>query len=295
MATFYELLREKIEKFNPYHDARGRFATSSGYASFTIATKDPKKQHMADAAVAREKERQAASGADNERRITAAEDQLRTMLNDGAEVKLAGMDPAMAESTVNSIKSVLDRYPTTKDAFGGFTTDESDPGDFADDKGTMALFHGQTKIIHLNPKYYGNKEEFEKKYAESVEKTFHPKGTTADSVVVHEMGHAIDQYTTSKTIDRAKVMWNGDGVSSRIWNNAIDKGRKTGNIMTGKSVREELSGYASKNAKEYLAEGFCEYLTSPSPRPTATYIGKRVEAYIKKAAKADQDVIHIRL
>ena len=53
--TFAEIL-----KFNPYHDAKGRFATSDGYASFTVRTKDPKKQHMADMAVARMKEKEKA-------------------------------------------------------------------------------------------------------------------------------------------------------------------------------------------------------------------------------------------
>ena len=50
--TFSEIL-----KFNPYHDSRGRFTSANGYASFTVRTKDPKKQHMADMAVAREKDR----------------------------------------------------------------------------------------------------------------------------------------------------------------------------------------------------------------------------------------------
>ena len=50
--TFSEIL-----KFNPYHDSRGRFTGANGYASFTVRTKDPKKQHMADMAVAREKDR----------------------------------------------------------------------------------------------------------------------------------------------------------------------------------------------------------------------------------------------
>lgn len=52
---------EEVEKFNPYHDARGRFATAGGHTSFTTRTKDPNKQHMADAAIAREREREAAS------------------------------------------------------------------------------------------------------------------------------------------------------------------------------------------------------------------------------------------
>lgn len=50
--TFNEIL-----KFNPYHDSKGRFTTGGSAASFTIRTKDPSKQHMADMAVAREKER----------------------------------------------------------------------------------------------------------------------------------------------------------------------------------------------------------------------------------------------
>lgn len=53
---------EEVEKFNPYHDNRGRFSTANSHTSFTIRTKDPAKQHMADMAIAREKER-AAGGA----------------------------------------------------------------------------------------------------------------------------------------------------------------------------------------------------------------------------------------
>ena len=46
---------EEIEKFNPYHDAKGRFATADGYTSFTYA---PGKSKAHDLAIAREKERQ---------------------------------------------------------------------------------------------------------------------------------------------------------------------------------------------------------------------------------------------
>lgn len=50
------------EKFNPYHDERGRFATANSYASFTTQTKDPKKQHWADMAMARQKEKTPTAG-----------------------------------------------------------------------------------------------------------------------------------------------------------------------------------------------------------------------------------------
>ena len=48
-------LNELIEKFNPYHDRLGRFASANRATSFTIRTKDPGKQSYADAASEREK------------------------------------------------------------------------------------------------------------------------------------------------------------------------------------------------------------------------------------------------
>ena len=48
----------EIEKFNPYHDSRGRFAASGGGKFY--ATPGKSKAH--DLAIAREKERQASSG-----------------------------------------------------------------------------------------------------------------------------------------------------------------------------------------------------------------------------------------
>ena len=50
---------EEVEKFNPYHDELGRFATADRYDQFTTTTRDPNKQHWADAAIAREKDREA--------------------------------------------------------------------------------------------------------------------------------------------------------------------------------------------------------------------------------------------
>lgn len=54
----YDVIQE-VEKFNPYHDARGRFSSANDSVYFTTHTKDPHKQHWADAAVTREKQRTA--------------------------------------------------------------------------------------------------------------------------------------------------------------------------------------------------------------------------------------------
>lgn len=50
---------EEVEKFNPYHDELGRFSTANRYDQFTVRTRDPGKQHWADAAIAREMDRDA--------------------------------------------------------------------------------------------------------------------------------------------------------------------------------------------------------------------------------------------
>ena len=268
-------------KFNPYHDARGRFSTANGSTSFTYA---PGKSKAHDNAIAREKARAEAEAKNNDgsKRIAAAESQLKSMLRDGAEVKLEGMDPELAESTVKSVKMVLDRYPGMKDAFGGFTTD--DAGDtFTANNGVMACYAGATQKIHFNKEYFSDAAQFKQRYDESVKKQFHPEGTTHESVVVHEMGHAIDRYVSLKVIGTTRVVWGGESVSSRLWNNDIKNGKKKGTPMTGKSIRDALSGYAGKNPKEYIAEGLAEYLTSPNPRALAKSIGKRMDTYIKKA------------
>lgn len=48
---------EEVEKFNPFHDELGRFSSADAGISFTRRTRDPAKQHWADMAMAREKER----------------------------------------------------------------------------------------------------------------------------------------------------------------------------------------------------------------------------------------------
>ena len=278
---------DEILKFNPYHDNLGRFASAGSHTQFTLRTRDPKKQYMADMAIAREKERAAASAADTgKKRIAEAEDRIRSILNDGAVVNLEGIDPENAEPIERSIAKVLERYPTTKDAFAGFSTDDSNDKYFTEHQTAIACYDPNTRMIHLNKAKYSNRAELEKSYNEAVEKKHFPAGTTCDSSIVHEMGHAIDRYVSQKTINEWDFNWGGERVSRRLWNNDIKNAQKKGEPMTGKSITEGLSRYAGSKPAEYLAEGFSEWITSPNPRPMAASIGKRLETYIKKAAKA---------
>ena len=70
----------EVGKFNPYHDAKGRFTTAGTATSFTHRTKDPNKQHLADRAKEREKQRASSDGEDESPRmktIHSIEDKIR--------------------------------------------------------------------------------------------------------------------------------------------------------------------------------------------------------------------------
>ena len=280
---------EIVEKYNPYHDSKGRFTTAGGATSFSIASRSGLEwdKKNVERAIEREKQRTAGAG-DGAARIKTAEDDLKTVLKEGAVVNFAGMDADLAQETTDTIKRVIEKYPSCKDAFAGFTTDDTDKGTFTEKDSAMACFSEGTKMIHLNNAYYGNKAEFDAKVKESIEKQFHPKGTDYNSVVVHEMGHAIDSYVSEKIFD----IWDlvgGKRVSTEIWNADIDKAKKKGEPMTGKTIRENLSGYASRKPAEYLAEGFSEVMCSSNPRPTAKSIVKRLDNRVAKMEKKAEE------
>ena len=85
---------DEILKFNPYHDNRGRFTTAGGASSFTIRTKDPSKQGLANRAIEREKERDAATATSNKpqedsprmKQIHDVEDKIRKQPFESAAV-----------------------------------------------------------------------------------------------------------------------------------------------------------------------------------------------------------------
>ena len=271
---------DEITKFNPYHGADGRFSSASGYASFTIRTKDPAKQHMADMAMAREKERNASNGT---ARVGEAENTMKGLLKPSAVVKLQGCDPDVADEAVASVKKVMDRYPIAKDAIDGITTDDTSEGTFKNNPTVMAAYDNGTRMIYLNTKYFGNKAEMDRAYDDAVANKYHPEGTKSDSVITHEIGHALDWHVSAETMDRRDVYWGGDRLSARKWNNDIRAAQRKGEKVTNHTIRDSLSLYASKNHAEYFAEGFAEGIHSPTPRKTATSIMKHLDTYVKKA------------
>ena len=104
---------------------------------------------------------------------------------------------------------------------------------------------------------------------------FHPIGTTADSIVIHELGHAIDDYLSHNL----RVQSKGRSTLSSEMRPQI--ARQCG--VKVRDMQSEVSRYSAEDATEWFAECFAEYMDAPNPRRVAKAFGKRLEDVIRGA------------
>ena len=116
--------------------------------------------------------------------------------------------------------------------------------------------------IYMNQMYFKN-DEIDVYYNKDIESGWHPKGTTGASIIVHELGHALDNMIGVSKNNELKLYY--------------EKIKKE--IGTG------LSRYAETSIKEFLAEGFAEYIESPNPREMALKVGKFYETLYNEYEK----------
>jgi len=130
------------------------------------------------------------------------------------------------------------------------------------------ILREEFKGIYLNKVMFKD-DTIIKDYQQDLDNNFHPKGTTASSIIVHELGHALDDLIGLNDNKELNVYYKE--VKNQIGTN--------------------LSRYAQTNIKEFLAEGFAEYIESSNPRPIAVAIGKFYEKvynnYVEKVDRND--------
>lgn len=277
----------EVEKFNPYHDAKGRFSTADGHASFTYA---PGKSKAHDNAIAREKERSSANqGLSACKTVGDVESLIRkkdwfihgTGVLEGwrsdDEMRLTGCDLENAKAVYEAYDAVFTRYPQLVGKLAAPVT--SSPGmmpitDYANC--TMGFGSGG---ITLNTRHFQKSERLTKSLQHDVDAGFHPKGCgKPKAIVVHEIGHAIDDYLSYA------VHYNGakpKGKTGFVSNNTRAKILKNAGCTTN-DISREVSDYATKNAHEFWAESFSEFMCSSSPRRVATEFGKFLDGIMKE-------------
>lgn len=212
---------------------------------------------------------------------------------DSSKINMFGMPFDSANTVIESYKKVLKKFPELKGNLVGFDyTKNFSKGAYA----SCELMTGQVEAHGI----FGNFEKLVKTYAEDVLNGFHPIGTDYRSIIVHELGHALDGYMTRKRLLGADFDQFGiKSTSSKTAKDmvlkflgfdkqeiAIELKNQGVSLFQRKDITDQrekdfivshVSEYASKSEREFFAECFAEYIMSDSPREAAKIFGEIIE------------------
>ena len=210
-----------------------------------------------------------------------------------SQADLTGCDLDSAKSVASAYERIFDKYPQLK---GRIDAPDAQPNGMGDRTYAWCqLFSGK---VQVNPSdaYYGNWASISRRYEKDVISGWHPRGTTAEAIVTHELGHAVDSLLAREGIlggmtASGEYRYASSSLKSTIMKRASKKDPVIGGIFevwgTGKdgmsfAVGDHVSRYATKNNKEWFAECFAEYITSAKPRPVAAEFGKELEKLLRR-------------
>ena len=205
---------------------------------------------------------------------------------------LTGCDLDSAKSVAAAYEQVFTKYPQLK---GKFDAPDARPVGMKDSTYAWCYIKNGGKVqVNPGPERYGNWGKIQQYYERDVLSGWHPEGTTAESIVTHEIGHAIDGLLAREGI-KGGVTASGEYryASSSLKNTIMKRAAKLDpDIAEGLNIDKMLndtwtvqtfvSRYASKNNQEWFAECFAEYITSANPRTVATEFGKELEKLVSK-------------
>lgn len=191
----------------------------------------------------------------------------------GSVCKLDGCDLGSAKSIASAYQQIFEKYPQLKGKFGAVTSKNLGSSTYAQ---CWLRSDGRVDVNNASG-FYSNWPNVVKKYERDVQSNWHPFGTTAESVVTHEVGHAIDGYLSNSGILGGRNAAGEYRYASSLLRSKVMK--QCG--LTVKDSASAVSIYGSTNPQEWFAEAFAEYITSANPRPVAATLGKEIERLLK--------------
>ena len=197
---------------------------------------------------------------------------------------LTGCDLESAKSVFRSVQTVFDKLPMLKGQLNPVGGGEKRKRVYASCWFGLDGRGG----VNLNRRFYSNYQKLKESYLastkqgvrpaityldqviepESIIPSFHPVNTTAEAIVIHEFGHAVDDYMTNV------LKLNG---KDKTYSARIKRSVQSATGVKAGQMPEEVSVYATENPKEWFAECFAEWLNSPSPRKVSTEFGAQLE------------------
>ena len=193
-----------------------------------------------------------------------------------ATLSLAGCDLEVAKGVYEALDDIYKRFPELIGQLNSIGTAQLSGSTYA--QCSVGIGHGG---VTLNQKWFSNLEKLIKSYNKDLAAGFHPANTDWKSIVSHEFGHAVDDllsrtYQAAGMLSRYKPKWVSADLRPKVMKAC---GLKVSD------ARKEVSGYATKDHFEWFAECFGEGMNSPTPRPVATELMKRLTEIIKTVVK----------
>ena len=177
-----------------------------------------------------------------------------------------GLDVETAQHLVAAYQRIFDRYPPLIGQFPapnvGLTSNSS---------AYASCLTGTTGQITLNKQQFGSWQNLVSAYAKDVRLGFHPEGTTAESILTHEFGHALDGWL----VRSGRVPSDTQYASTVLIDKAFEESG-----MSRSSVGFKVSSYAKKNDRECFAECFAQGMESGEKSSLTNALFKELDKLI---------------
>ena len=225
-------------------------------------------------------------------------EQINEMLNNTGYFKtkcdLTGCDLDSAKSIASSYEQMFSRFPQLQGKFGGV---DAQPTGMKPNTYAWCYIRGANQgKVQVNPTRYNDWRKVVAAYEKDVVSGWHPYGTTAESVVIHELGHAVDGLLAKEGIlggvtASGQFKYASSTLQNTILNRAAKKDDDLFDMLNSywdkklgreKAIRSFVSTYATKSNQEWFAECFAEYITSANPRIVASEFGKELEKLLRR-------------
>lgn len=199
---------------------------------------------------------------------------------------LTGCSLDSAKSVAAAYEQVFSRFPALK---GKFRAVDAQPKGMSSNTYAWCYIRNGGKV-QVNPHHYDDWQRLVRGYEDDVASGWHPYGTTAESIVTHEIGHAIDGLLAQEGVlggytSKGEFRYASSSLKNTIMKRAAKADSNVQASMlwdTKWAVEAHVSRYATKNPQEWFAECFAEYITSANPRTVASEFGKELEKLVSK-------------
>lgn len=193
--------------------------------------------------------------ASNDKRYADLSTEWKNDFNIEIDESVKELNYSSVSRALKSLRNMLNQYPEINKYVKRISTS---------DNGAM-VFRPNENDISLNPKFFKDLDAYRNLIKEQVERGYWIKGTTIESDMVHESAHVLEFVFLNRNVNYKNTLqkenaWNNCNEAEKIVLEAFNNLRAKG-IIKGKKINDlikDISGYASINNSEALAEAFSD-------------------------------------